>query len=151
MPKEFAVAVVAALPVFELRGSIPLGILSFKMPWQSVCFYSFLGNFIPIVPLLVFLRWAEKRLENIRYIGKGLRWWFDKVHKKSKIVQVYGFWGLALFVAIPVPGSGIWSGAVAATLFEFKLKRAFLAILIGMIIAGILVTLGTLGIFKFLN
>ena len=138
---------IAAAPFVELRLAIPFGIAKDINPWQ-VFFLALIGNTIPILPLLIFLEWGMHRLINVKGIGKMLKWWFTKVEKKSKIVQSYGFWGLVFFVAIPLPGSGIWSGSVAATLLEFKKKRAFIAILLGMIIAGILVTLGSIGALK---
>ena len=151
LPAEFAISLVAALPVFELRGSIPLGLKLLGLEaWPKVLLLSIFANALPILPLLLFLRWVESRLEKIKGIGKILRWWFARVEKKSKIVETYGFWGLMLFVAIPIPGSGVWSGAVAATLLEFKRPKAFSAIFLGMLIAAGLVTLGSIGIFKFI-
>jgi len=143
---DFFVFLISLSPVVELRGAIPVGIAKGMGVWR-VFFLALTGNSLPIIPLLVFLRWAVKKLENLKWIGRILHWWFTKVEKKSKVVHKYGFWGLVLFVAIPFPGTGVWSGTVAATLLEFKFSRAFLAIFLGMVIAGILVTLGT-GVIK---
>ncbi|UCC94635.1 MAG: small multi-drug export protein, partial [Candidatus Omnitrophota bacterium] len=141
MKNELLVFLISASPFVELRGAIPFGIATGVGVWK-VFIIAILGNFIPIIPLLVFFKWAVTRLENMKGIGKLLKWWFKKVERKSKIVQLYGFWGLVLFVSIPFPGTGVWSGSIAATLLEFKLSRAFLAIFMGMVIAAILVTFG---------
>jgi len=137
--KEVVVVMLAALPIFELRLSIPIAVLKFNMPAQKAFLLSILGNMLPVIPLLFFLRWAVVRLEHLRFIGKILIWWFKKAEGKSKVIQTYGFWGLVIFVCIPLPGTGAWTGCVAATLFNFKLSRAFAAIFIGVVIAGIIV------------
>ncbi len=144
---ELWIILISASPFVELRGAIPFGIAN-EMAALKVFFLAILGNTIPIVPLLLFLKWSVNKLEHIKGVGKILEWWFQKVEKRSKIVETYGFWGLVLFVAIPLPGSGVWSGSVAATLLEFKFARAFLAIFLGMIIAATLVTFASLGVIK---
>ena len=144
---ELWIILISASPFVELRGAIPFGIAN-GMGAAKVFFLAILGNTIPIVPLLVLLKWSVNKLEKMKGVGKILHWWFQKVEKRSKIVETYGFWGLVLFVAIPLPGSGVWSGSVAATLLEFKFARAFLAIFLGMLIAATLVTFASLGIIK---
>ena len=131
----------AMLPIFELRLAIPLGIIKFTLPVVDVFIFSFLGNIAVIAPLLFFFKSFFHALENLPLFGKIFRWWFRRVEKKSRIVSRWGFWGLVFFVAIPLPGTGAWTGSVAATLFEIKTKKAFLAIVIGVLIAGILVTI----------
>ena len=137
--KKAVIVLVAALPIFELRLAIPLGVMKFGLPLSEVYFLSLLGNLIPVLPLLIFFKFFFHRLENIKILGKFFKWWFSKVERKSKIVQRWGFWGLVIFVSIPLPVTGAWTGAVAATLFEVKIKKAFLAIAIGVAIAGIIV------------
>lgn len=147
LKNEFIVFLVAMSPVFELRGAIPLG-LARGLSVAEVFILSWIGNILVIVPLLIFFRWAEQRLEHLKGIGKLLRWWFSRVDRKSQLVQTYGLLGLVLFVAIPLPGTGAWTGSVAATLFKFKISKAFIAIMIGVTIAAILVTLASMGAFK---
>ncbi|MCP4653176.1 MAG: small multi-drug export protein [Candidatus Omnitrophica bacterium] len=146
---KWLILLIAASPLVELRGAIPIGIAKGFNVWQ-VFGLALLGNTLPILPLLFFLKWAQKKLEAVKGIGKILRWWFDRVERKSKVVEKYGFWGLVLFVSIPLPGTGVWSGSVAATLLEFKTAKAFFAIFIGMAIAACLVTLASLGVFSFI-
>ena len=145
LPKELAVLIVASLPVFELRGAVPVGV-SLGLPLLKVYFLSLLGNLIPVLPLLLFFRCFFVKLENVKILGKFLKWWFRRVERKSKVVDKWGFWGLVLFVAIPLPVTGAWTGAVAATLFEMRIRKAFLAILIGVAIAGVIVSLVVKGV-----
>ncbi len=137
---ELKVIGVAALPIFELRGAIPLGV-SLGMPLGRIYFLSLLGNLIPVLPLLLLFKYFFHHLQNIKFVGKFFEWWFYRVEKKSKLVERWGFWGLVLFVAIPMPVTGAWTGTAAATLFELSTRKAFLAILIGVAIAGIIVSL----------
>ncbi len=158
LPQEIAVIFVAALPVFELRGAIPLGIgaikisgTAFDLPLAKVYFLALVGNMLPVFPLLVFFKYFFHKLQDIKIIGKFFRWWFRSVEKRSTVVQRWGFWGLILFVAIPLPVTGAWTGTVAATLFEVKKRKAFFAILIGVSIAGIIVSLLSTGVINFIN
>jgi uncharacterized membrane protein len=143
--QEITVVLVAALPIFELRLAIPLGILKFNLPWVKVYFLSLLGNLILVVPLLIFFKYFFHHLEKIKFLDRLFKWWFRRVERKAKIVEKWGFWGLVLFVAIPLPVTGAWTGSVAATLFEMKIKKAFVAISLGVAFAGIIVSCISLG------
>jgi len=138
---ELKVVGTAALPILELRGAIPLGVNLLGMPIGKVYILSLIGNLIPVLPLLLFFKYFFHHLENIKFIGRFFKWWFRRVERKSKLVERWGFWGLVLFVAIPLPVTGAWTGTAAATLFEIKVKRAFLAILFGVAMAGVIVSL----------
>ena len=129
---------VSLSPVLELRGAIPLGFRQGIAP-HYVFFLALLGNIGIIIPLLVLFRNLAVRLEHQGVIGRIISWWFARAERKSKLVKSYGFWGLVFLVAIPLPGTGAWTGAAAATLLKFKLARAFGAICLGVVIAGILV------------
>ena len=145
LPDDFKVIGLAALPVFELRGAIPLGV-SLGLPFARLYFLALLGNLIPVLPLLLLFKYFFQHLENIKFLGRFFKWWFRRVERKSKLVERWGFWGLVLFVAIPMPVTGAWTGTVAATLFEIGTRKAFLAILIGVAIAGIVVGLVVNGV-----
>ena len=147
LPKEWAVVVVAMLPVFELRGSIPLGV-SFHLPLIKVYLFSLLGNMIPVIPLLLFYRFFFHKLADLKFIGRFFRWWFARVERRSEAVRKWGFWGLVLFVSIPLPVTGAWTGTVAATLVDMNLKKAFWAILLGVCIAGCIVSLVVTGVIE---
>ncbi|MCM8787075.1 MAG: small multi-drug export protein [Candidatus Omnitrophica bacterium] len=139
--KEVAIILIAALPIFELRLALPLAILKFNIPLFKAILLCLIGNMLPVIPFLIFLNWAVDRLENIKIIGRFLKWWFSIAEKRSKIVQLYGFLGLIVFVAIPFPGTGAWTGCLVAKLFNFTIKKAFLAIFLGVLGAAIVVSL----------
>ena len=145
---KVAIIVIAMLPVFELRLSIPLAIFQFHFSFIKAYILSVTGNIVIITPLLFLFKYLFGRLENIGITGRFLKWWFNSVHRRSKVVEKWGFWGLVFFVSIPLPGTGAWTGAVAANLFDFRIKKAFIAITIGVLIAGILVTLASMGVIK---
>jgi uncharacterized membrane protein len=138
--EEVTVALAATLPVFELRLAVPLGIIKYDLPVVQVYILALIGNLLPVIPLLLILKYFFHELEYVPFIGKVFRWWFARVERKSKIVERWGFWGLVLFVSIPLPITGAWTGTVAATLVEMRIKKAFLAIAIGVAIAGIIMS-----------
>jgi uncharacterized membrane protein len=141
LSKELSVVAIAMLPVFELRLAIPVAILYFKMAWHEAILLSLLGNILVILPLLIFFKYFFHKLEYLPLIGGIFKWWFSRVEHKSQIVRRWGFWGLVCFVAIPMPGTGAWTGSVAATLIEMPTRKAFLAICAGVIIAGAIITI----------
>lgn len=147
LPRELVIPLTAALPIFELRISIPLGV-SMGLPLKQVYLLSLLGNIVPVIPLLILLKHSFYKLEKIKFVGGFFRWWFAHVEKKSNVIEKWGFWGLVFFVAVPLPGTGAWAGSVAATLVEMRMRKAFLAIFLGVAIAGVAVSLLTSGIAK---
>ena len=148
-PDWLATFLLAMLPITELRGSIPFAIGVFKMnPWLAF-FISILGDIIPAILIVWLLRplseWLSARLP---FFKKILDWWFNRVTKGfEKKYAKYGEWALMIFVAIPFPGTGAWAGAAALFLFSIPRKRALIFISCGVIIAGILVTLISEGVF----
>src|SRR5690554_866041 len=135
------------LPYLELRGAIPLAFYYGARPWQAFLI-GVTGNLVPIIPVMVVLsylaRWSNKY--NIFYYL--IKWIQRKTRKQQDKVHKYGFWGLMFFVAVPLPMSGIWTGAAVAYLLGIKKRHAFIALTFGTLIAGILVTLMTAGILK---
>ena len=146
LPKEWVVLVVATLPIAELRLAIPLG-LSFGMPLAKVFMLSLIGNIIPVAPILFLLAPVSQRLRRFKLWARFFDWLFTRTKKRAEAVQKYEALGLALFVAIPLPMTGAWTGAIAASLFKIRFRYAFIATIAGIIIAGIIVSLlSTLGI-----
>ncbi|MBU1146261.1 small multi-drug export protein [Patescibacteria group bacterium] len=148
LPPVAAVMLIAAIPIAELRAALPVAILVYKMPFWSALFWSVLGNMLPIFFIVYLLRPAANFL--IKHWGlarKFFDWWFARVRRKfEKGVLRYGIdLALVLFVAIPLPITGAWSGAVAAFLFGIPPRRALILIATGVIIAGIVVGLLTGG------
>jgi len=132
------------LPITELRGAIPLAITQFSLPLLPVLLISILGNLIPAFILLWGLEklvdWIDRRSE----IGHNiLKCVFRHTRRRTRIVERYGWIGLMLFVALPLPGSGVWTGSIGAFLLGINKKIAFGAIFAGVLIAGIVVSLTT--------
>ncbi len=139
LPKELVITIIAALPVLELRGAIPIG-LSMGVEVKRVMLFSIIGNLIPVVPILFLLEPVSAYLRKFWLFKKFFEWLFERTRKRSDLIEKYEFLGLMLFVAIPLPITGAWTGCVAATLFKIRLRYALLAITLGVLIAAVIVT-----------
>lgn len=136
-------------PVGELRLALPMAITVFKLDWALAFFVSVIGNIVPVVLLLFFLEPVSSRLsKESAYCNRFFAWLFERTRKKSfSGLEKYGSLALVTFVAVPLPFTGAWTGAIAAFLFGISFKKAFPLIASGVIIAGIIVLiLTTLGI-----
>lgn len=143
---EFRVLILASIPVVELRGAIPLGIAMGMGAWK-VFALAVLGNSLPIVPLMLYLEPLARYLSaRNAQAHKFFNWLFARTRRHSAQVDKYGAVGLMLFVAIPLPGTGAWTGAILAFLLGIRFWYAFWALFLGVIEAGILVTLASLGV-----
>lgn len=138
IPKEYVVMIVAALPISELRGAIPLA-LSLGMPLSRAFWWAVLGNLLPVVPVLFLLEPISQRLRKFKLWSYFFDWLFERTKKKADTIQKYEALGLAIFVAIPLPMTGAWSGIVAASLFKIRFRYAFMAIVAGVLTAGLIV------------
>ena len=137
---ELVVAFIAMLPIVELRGAVPVGIKLLGMPWYLAVLFSVVGNMVPIFLILLLLEKAVGWLSHIRFFRRFFDWLFARTRRKSGLIQRYEFWGLMLFVAIPLPVTGAWTGSVAAVIMGVPYWRAMLAIFCGVLIAGAVVT-----------
>ncbi len=143
MIERFTTVLVAMLPISELRGAIPLGILKLGLGAGEVYVLSVIGNLIPVIPILLFLKFGSNFLRKYRWGDRFLTWLFARTRRRSRLVERYESLGLMLFVAIPLPVTGAWTGSVAAFLFGIRLRYAFLAITLGVLLAGIIVLSAT--------
>ena len=139
IPREYAVMIVGALPISELRGAIPLA-LYWGMPMGKAFWLSVIGNIIPIAPFLFLLEPVSTRLRKFKIWSRFFDWVFERTKKRADTVQKYEALGLAIFVAIPLPMTGAWSGVIAASLFKIRFRYAFIAIVAGVVGAGIIVS-----------
>lgn len=137
---ELAVFIIALLPVIELRGAVPVGINFYHLVWYKTVILALLGNLLPVPFLLLLLAKIAQVLSKIPLFAKFFDWLFTRTRKKSKVIEEYKFWGLLIFVAIPLPGTGAWTGSVAAFLLGMDFKLSLLAISLGVFLACILVT-----------
>lgn len=131
---------ISMVPVIELRGAIPYGVAAGLEPWL-VYPLAALGNLLPVPFILLFIRkilhWM-KRYEKLGKIAVKLE---ERAANKSGTVRKSEFIGLLIFVAVPLPGTGAWTGALIAALMDMRLKRALSAITLGVLAAGLIVTL----------
>ncbi len=146
LPQPLITFLIATLPVSELRGAIPWALTAGGLGWQQAYFYAVLGNFLPVIPLLLLLEPVSLRLRKYSIWDGFFTWLFERTRRRSRLVERYEALGLALFVAIPLPVTGAWTGTVAAFLFGVRFKLAVSAILAGIFLAGVVVTLASLGV-----
>lgn len=140
LSKELVVFLIATLPIVELRGAIPVAINVLDMPWYSAFVLAFLGNLLPVPFILLFLEAVTKVLNRLAFFKRLLDWLFERTRRRGRILERYKRIGLVLFVAIPLPVTGAWTGSLMAVLFGMPFKYAFLSIAIGVAIAGAIVT-----------
>jgi uncharacterized membrane protein len=138
LSKEFTVLLTAALPIIELRGAIPVGISLGLSPIHATLI-SLVGSMIPVPFILFSIRPIFNYLKTTKIFKKLVHKLTDKSMSKSGKIQKYGAWGLLVFVAIPLPGTGVWSGSLAAALLDMRFKWAFPAILVGNLIAAVII------------
>jgi uncharacterized membrane protein len=138
--KELVVLIIAALPIVELRGALPVVINLFHFSWYYAFLLAIIGNLLPVPFILLFLDAASRRLSKVAFLERILKWLFEHIRRRGKIIEKYERIGLMLFVAVPLPVTGAWTGSVAAVLFGLKFKHALLSIFVGILIAGIIVT-----------
>ena len=136
----------AMVPVVELRGAIPFGVVQ-GLSVPTAFAISVIGNLLPIPILVVFTRkvfeWLRTKSHWLDNLVRKLE---SKAEKNKEVVLRYEFWGLMILVAIPLPGTGAWTGALVAAMMDMRLKRAMPAIIVGVIVAGIIVTGITYGV-----
>lgn len=134
----------AASPISELRGAIPLAILEFDFSWYHAYIIAVIGNMLPIPFILLFLNTATRIGEKIPLLEKLLDRLFSMTRKRGAIIEKYERIGLVLLVAIPLPITGAWTGSMASVLLGMKFSKALLSIFLGVLIAGVIVTCLTL-------
>lgn len=137
--------VTAMMPILEIRGAIPVGVASGLDPWLAFA-VGFVGNMLPIPILILLTRKIIAWLKKHNMLVKLTAWLENKGSKGAQKVQKYSFWGLFILVAIPLPGTGAWTGALVASLLDMRLKRALPAIAMGVAVAGLIVLLVTYGV-----
>jgi uncharacterized membrane protein len=139
------IILITLLPALELRASIPYGILVINLPWLAVFIIAVLTNILLGVLVYLFIDKIVMIATKVRFIDTLWKKYVGKIQKKIQLaVEKYGELGVAIFIAIPLPGSGVYSGAIAAYLIGLEKHKFFVAASIGVFIAAVLVTLITL-------
>ncbi len=141
---------ISMVPIFELRGGIPVGIVVLKQNLFLVYLYAVLFNLIPVFPVLLLLNPVKRLLEKLPVFSRFFGFLTAKAEKNKKLIEKYEEFGLMLFVAIPLPVTGAWTGSLVAVVMGLNVVKSFLFISLGVLIAGVVVTLltvlGTTGI-----
>ena len=144
IPRELIIFLISMLPILELRGGL-LAASLLGVPWQTAMLICFVGNILPIPFILLFIKKIFEWLKNTRFV-KMIHRLEEKAAKKSKSIEKYKTFGLFLFVASPLPGTGAWTGALAASLMDMKLKHSIPSILLGVVGAGIIMAIVSYGV-----
>jgi len=135
---ELVTILISTIPLVELRGAIPVAINVYGLaPWSAL-FFGVLGSLIPVFPILWLLKWLEPHLRKIKELDNLIEIVYERTRKKSQLIQDYELIGLVLFIGIPLPGTGVWTGMLAAYLFDLPKGFSFLAALMGTTLAGVI-------------
>ena len=137
--KQLIVFIISMLPILELRGGLIAASL-LKLPPLESYIIAIVGNVIPVPFILLLINKILRAMEKSRFkLFNGIHSFLHKKIMKNKdSIEKYGFWGLVIFVGIPLPGTGAWTGAIIAAFLEMDRKKAFLGILLGMLMASII-------------
>ena len=144
---QLGVLLCAVLPVIELRGAIPLG-AALSLPWWQSFFFAVVGNMLPVPFILLFVKKiilfaTGCKIKPLQRFGC---WLTAKAEKNRERIEKYSFWGVCLFVAIPLPMTGAWTGSLVAATIGMKFHKALLSAFIGVLLAGTVMTLAAYGV-----
>lgn len=139
IPNELLVLIISMIPVIELRGAIPIA-MGLGMSWWKAFTLSVIGNLIPVPFIVVFLKPLFKFFRKSKFFVGVVDWLEQRTRKKADTVEKYSAIALFAFVAIPLPGTGAWTGAMIAAILGLRIKHAVPAITAGVLTAGAVVT-----------
>lgn len=137
--KELCVFFCSMIPIIELRGAIPMGV-ALDLPWWQNFLICIVGNMIPVPIILLFvnrfIHWCAK--SRFKLFNKCANILLNKVEKKRASIEKYSFWGVALFVGIPLPGTGAWTGTLVAAVLDMNFWKAMLSAFVGVVMAAVI-------------
>lgn len=150
--ERLAVVICSMIPIIELRGAIPLGAY-YGLPWWQSYVFAVIGNMLPVPFILLLIKGVISWMINCKSkffnkIGNFLQRKSDKNREK---IEKYGFWGLTVFIGIPLPVTGAWTGSLVAGVIKMNFWRAMLSALLGVMMAGVIMTLASYGVVGFLK
>lgn len=145
--KEIMVFIISLMPILELRGGLLAASLIGLDPIPSYII-SIIGNILPIPFILWFMGSILKWMHGKKHLNKIATWLDKKVEKNRSKIENVGFWGLTLFVGIPLPGTGAWTGCLIASVLQMDKKKSFLAATLGVIMASIIMMFISFGLLK---
>lgn len=145
-PDWFWIFFTSMIPWWEGRYSIVLAMINFGWEWWQALPLVLIGNFLPIPFILLLFKYVEKWLRNFKYPSKLMDWLFSKTRKRANAkIQRYEYFGLLLFIAVPLPFTGAWTGALVAYLFNLNFSKSLLTIFLGILIAVFIMIALTFG------
>ena len=139
---------ISMIPLLELRGSIIVAGGLLKLPFIQTFIAAVLGNMLPIPFILLFIKKIFSWMKKSKKLKKVPEWCEKRAMKNSQQIEKYGYLGLFLFVAIPLPGTGAWTGSLIASLFEMKTGKCLISILLGVMTAGLIMSLLSFGLIQ---
>ncbi len=143
---EVVTIILAMAPVSELRGAIPYAITIGNIPWQQAYVMAVIANFVPVIPILFLIGPVSEYMRRWQTFDRFFNWLFTRTRRKGKMIKRFEVLVLILFVAVPLPITGAWTGSLAAFLFGVRRRIALPAIFLGICIAGVIVTLAATGL-----
>ena len=139
------VFIISLLPILELEGGL-LAASLLQVPYLTALPLCIIGNILPIPFILLFIKQIFKWMKKTRLFRPMIEWLERKAMGKSDKIEKYEFWGLVLFVGIPLPGTGAWTGALIASLLDIDIKKSSLAILLGIFLASVIMSIVSYGL-----
>ena len=150
MKKYFWVFLIAMVPLIEIRGAIPYAV-GFGLPMVPSILVAIVGNMLPVPFIFLFARRVLEWGKDKKMIGKFFTWCLEKGEKGGRKLEAKAgrglYWALFLFVGIPLPGTGAWTGTLAASILNMDFKKSTLAVMAGVLLAGAIMLLASLGVF----
>ncbi len=131
---------VGASPIAELRAAIPLAYGVYGFTWYYAYLFAVIGNLLPVPFILLLLGGLERLAARVPLFNKWLNWLLERTRRRGRLIERYQRLGLVLFVAIPLPFTGAWTGALAAVIFGLRFRHSLVSIILGVLIAGAIVT-----------
>ncbi len=150
MKKYFWVFLIAMVPLIEIRGAIPYAV-GFGLPLVPSILVAVLGNMLPVPFIFLFARRVLEWGKDKKVIGSFFKWCLEKGEKGGRKLEAKAgkglYWALFLFVGIPLPGTGAWTGTLAASILNMDFKKSSLAVMAGVVLAGAIMLAASLGVF----
>ncbi|HEX5132660.1 MAG TPA: small multi-drug export protein [Candidatus Krumholzibacteria bacterium] len=150
-PHALTTFLLAMAPISELRGAIPYAMTVGGMTWQQAYVIAVIGNFVPVIPILLLIGPLSRWLCRYPVFERFFNWLFARTRRKGRLIERFEALGVCLFVAVPLPMTGAWTGAAAAFVFGVRLRYSVPAIAAGILIAGAIVTLVVTGAIGFVG
>ena len=150
--EELCVMICSMVPIIECRGAVPMGAI-LGLPWWQTMLFAIVGNFLPVPFILLFIRkilvWMRR--SRVKLFARVATWVDAKAEKHKEKIEKYSYLGVMIFVAIPFPGTGAWTGTLIASVLKMDFKKSMLAAFAGVVIATTIMTLGAYGVVGLFN